>query len=248
MERCERIRACLGRLGLTCLALAVFAVAAPAAGASVQDTFNSHIEPTVLTGSSASGDLLELTPEFRGGCNSSVAGTMKTKTVSEITLHPTIFECVLRLGGLGGEEFPATVDTAGCNLKITGLTDEGGPLGPMGTTSIECSTGKAVIVTVPFCAITIPAQTIASGTGTSFLNVQNGLETSEWDIRTLYLYREMNYTASGMLCGFYGVSGGGKTADYEGVGTIKGWEDNGGPANEDQYTDGEQTGIWYSSD
>lgn len=232
----------LGCLGLICLAITSFAVAAPAAGASVQHTFNSHTAPTVLTGFSTE-NIFRITPGIKASCVVTLAGTMKTKTASEMTFHPTISGCVFQGSG---EKISATVDTVGCNLRITGLTDEVAPGESYATTSIECSAGNALKVTMPFCTASFLTQTATEGS--RYSNEKFNVETWEWDLRMIFLLRGLSYTSSGWLCGIYGIPASSKGAAFDGIGTIKGWEDEGGPTNEDEYIDGKQTGIWYTTD
>jgi hypothetical protein len=160
-----------------------------------------------------------------------------------MTFHPTFSGCVFKPGG---ERVAATVDTVGCNLRFTGLTDEVEPGEKFATSSIECSAGNALKVTLPFCTASFLTQTATEGSW--YANEKANLETSEWDLRLSFLLRGLSYTSSGLLCGAYGIPASSKAGAFDGFGTVKGWQDEGGPTNEDQYVDGKQTGIWYTTD
>lgn len=203
--------------------------------------FNSHVEPTVLTGE-AKDDIFEVVPKVKGSCFSRFSGTMKTKVVTEITIHPTYSNCVF---DSEAGEVAGSVDTLGCNFKITGLTVEDIKEETRGATTIECSGTNVVKITVPMCTVIIPPQTPARGS--DFTNVQLG-ETSEWDFKLSPILADIEFTSSGIFCPFYGIPKSGKEAEYLGLSTMKGYEDKGGPTNEDEYTEGKQVGIWVTTE
>ena len=94
------------------------------------------------------------------------------------------------------------------------------------------------------CTVTIPPQTPARGT--TFTDFQAPLATSEWDFNVFPILADVEFTSSGIFCPAYGIPKSGKEAEYLALSTMKGYEDKGGPTNEDEYTEGKQVGIWVT--
>jgi hypothetical protein len=178
-----------------CLAgLAVVAVSASmASAASAAPKFTSSQAKSLPRGEqftklvfSTAGGLWECTSfVFEGSLTGAAGGGLGFESPL-LTLHPTTTGCITF--GLS-----STFETTGCNFVFAAA----------GTASIECETGKQMVLKIPgaACSMTFGAQGPLSGV--SFKSEGSG--ASEGVLMTLNVSK-ISYTSTGGFCGASGAN------------------------------------------
>jgi hypothetical protein len=231
----------LKALGLSLVA--VFAMSAMAAQAASAHQFFSEGTPTVLTASQIGEHVFKAGGEVK--CTTATfAGTQTGTETDTITIHPTY--------GKGGGKcsiagiITVTVTTTGCNYIFGSDTATSPDLtGEHAAVSVECESGKAITIAGSGCTIKVGGNTVNQGLrGVTYKNEGTGANRS---VEVTATARTIHYEASGLLCGLAGVQTGTHTdGTYDGVATVKGFVDNGGPSGteKDEFTEGAQRGVW----
>jgi hypothetical protein len=231
----------LRALGLTLAA--AFTFSATVAQAASAHQFFAEGTPTVLTGGQIGENVFKFGGEFK--CTTTTfAGTQTGLETDTITIHPTY--------GKGGGKcsiagiITATVTTTGCNY-VFGSDTATSPdfTGEHAAVSVECESGKAITIAGSGCAIKVGGNTVNQGLG-GVIYKSEGTGANRSVELTMAL-RTIHYEASGLLCGLAGVQTGTHAdAAFDGVMTVKGFVDNGGPSGteKDEFTEGAQRGIW----
>jgi hypothetical protein len=238
-------------LGVALIALcalgALTAVSASAAG----ELFRAEKETAIITGTNVGNHVfstpggLKVTCEegtFRGTSKADVAGGTTTKTM---TLHPTYNKCSDNIFGAA-----SPVDTTGCNYVFTSETKATANGEKHIPASIECTEGYKIAVTAAGCTLTFGAQNTLDGVALK----NEGAGTTR-DILATATVAGVTYSKDEK--GFCGLISG-TVGTYNGVVTLKGFEDKGvsGPIDEVTgaapgtdattiYTEGAQIGIFW---
>ena len=220
----------LKALGLALLAVFALSAVAASAASAATDVFTSSVEKTDITGHSTNKS------KFTAGgtpvkCETATySGTTKSKEVSEVTVHPVYEGCI------AAETFPATVDTHGCDYRLTGDTVEG-----HASAHIECTSGAIKITVFETAAhenllmtISVPPQTVRGiaydtkedEAGHKYLTVTSTVEG------------EIESTCEGEFCFLVGGEGELEPASYDDDVTTTGWKDEG------TFTRDETTHTW----
>jgi hypothetical protein len=213
----------LKALGLCLFAACSFAAVAASSASAVTDTFTCSVEPCVVTGEQTGAVHtfgIKNNP-FTVECeHATFVGTSKTKATTEITVHPTYTEC------------NNTVDVAaGCNLILTGVTDEhlntaGTKTETHATVKVECGANEFIKVTGPGCTIKMTGA--AGGVNQNLLGVtyDNGTDASgHKDVTVTVTVDSIHFTSEGSLCAFGGIPSTGTNAFLTQTVTARGYGD-----------------------
>jgi len=194
-------------------------------------SFHSEVEPTIITGSNSGEGGFQIAPAdhtYVATCsNSEKKGTMPTKTVTSLTLHPTLAGCESSLGA-------SPIDTSGCSIIIDANTNATGHL-PM---TWECNGTNKVKITSPGCTLSFEAQAMTRGAKAT--NIGAGSTRAI----TLDMTATGTFSKSGFAC--FVISG--TTATFSGNMILRGYKDSGifGEISEGAtYSEGSQVGIWW---
>jgi hypothetical protein len=254
----------LRALGLALIAVFAFgAVMASAVSAEVTDHFTSEVEKTVLTGEQVGTSEdnfygIKKVSSLALTCKKvTFAGTVTGKSVTEITLVPTYFECTSNLGA-------ATVTNDRCAFILTGTTDKfintsGVEEGKDATVHLECDHNEvggklgSIRIQTGGCEFTL-ASTQPKGTtvnqnlkGVKYTNEGSGTTR---DIKVDVTVDNIHYTTNdAFACTLAGIPTTGTDTFLTGTVTIKGYEDNLGsptPWQDKFELDTEQVGISVS--
>lgn len=225
-------------LTLTALAaIASGAIAVQAASAAVEHSFTSEVEKTRLTGTSVGENIFSLTASpIKWGCESTTfSGTVTGTKVDQISIHPEFSGCQWN----GAE---ATTITEGCNYVLDSDTTTSShfPSQEHAAVSVQCEAGKYIGVNISGCTLKISNGSGENQSlhGTTYQTSGSGAGA---DIKINWTLRTMHYTATGAYCALLGISTGTySVGDFDGVTTLKGYEDKGGE-------EGAQVGIGLST-
>lgn len=245
------------KLGLVLIAVfALGAVAAQAASAATEHTFNSEIGNTVLTADNSGLGEHVLSVTTKGGTKLSVScttvlfsGNQVTKTADEINLHPTFGKKNAKgeAGSCKLAGITVTVTTTGCNFTFDSDTS-GTP--ENATTSIVCEAGKVITSTAAGCTISIGSQGPLHGV--SYTGEGSGASRT---IKVAASVKGIAWSAKGALCGLIGLGNGetGTNGEYTGTALTKGFEFIEGPfipeggTDKDAYKEGPQAGVFLTT-
>ena len=224
----------LKALGLALLAVFALSAVAASAASAANDVFTSSVEKTDLTGESAAPAF-----EIPGGaaieCSTGTyRGTIASNKVSEVTVHP-----VYEGNCLTAKTFPTTVDTAGCDYKLTGNTDANGHA----SAHIECTSGsikvtvfETVAHTKLLMTISVPPQEVRGiHYDTTTVGGKEALRV------TATVEEEVESTCTGEFCFLVGGEGELPAANYTDNVLTTGWEDTG------EFTRNSVTHVWSGS-
>jgi hypothetical protein len=215
----------LKALGLALVAVLALGAMAAASASAAGEKFHAEVEPSVVTSSNeGEGNHVFKAGEAEVVCTGATfAGTSAAKTTTTQTVHPTYSGCTF----LGGA---ATVDTAGCNYVLSS------EVGASGTApvSISCTGTNKIKVTGPGCTLSFGSQ-LTEG-GATYANLATTPKTT-----TVTSNTKATFAKSGLLCG--AVTG--TVGTYTGKVITKTYVDNGGPTNEDEYSEGAQVDGWW---
>jgi hypothetical protein len=245
-------------------ALGVALVAVCAIGAATASTalaageFVEETEKAVVTGEGITIFSIKSKPTFKITCHVTFSGTEKSKAPT-LTLHPTFDKCE------GNNT--TKVDTTGCNYVYHAITTkhpetEGIEEITDAPFELECLNGGSMITT-GMCNVTIPNNEGAAYHG-SVYDLEGAGATRK--IKVTMRVDKVHYeTPDSLGCTLAGLPRKGEdgtitTPAGEGI-VLKGYldlckEEGGkdvecpfapaGGGDKDQYTDGEETGIWWA--
>jgi hypothetical protein len=228
---------------------AVFAMSAVmASAASATDTFTPEGGGNaVVTGEAEAGTFnkFEITGAgFKIECAKAIFNGTLSNGASSVTIYPTYYKTTpgSRCDATVGE---GVVKMNGCTYDLTGNTT-GSDGGTDATIWISCPAGKVIEIDfVLGCTVKIPSQTPTSGgvTYTNGVNVKKDVTVKE-------TITGITYT-SNASCSIFGIQPHGNDMDLTGAITFKGFVDNCTvgecPRNVDEFTEGSQIGIEYST-
>jgi hypothetical protein len=126
---------------------AVFAFSAVSVASASAAEFHSKAAPTTITGVQKASHVFTTNAGKVTCTTAKFTGTQSVVTSATVTLTPTYENCTA-FGFVG-----ITIDTNGCKYNFNAN----------GSTKVECPTGKAIEVTVPFCTTSVGSQTLSSG-------------------------------------------------------------------------------------
>lgn len=222
------------RYAIAAAVVAVLGLVGVSSATAANEMFHSEKEPTVITANNT-GEGTHVFEIEDGGpkvtCNvATFAGTMAKNVAATLTVHPTYSDCKTNLGE------NASIKTAGCNYVIHAEELLNGMGELHGDTELECAGTNELQVITPSCTIFFGTQKTADGSAYA-----NGGEAA-----TRYITFKMTDTLTfikkiGVAC--FALKG--DALIYHGSFIGKGYEDKGGPKNEDEYTEGGQVGIWW---
>ena len=209
--------------------VAVFAFSAIAATGASAATFNSEVEPTILTGSNAGeGNHVFKASGAEVVCTGAeFKGTAAKKAESTLRVHPTYTGCTFL-------SETATVDTSGCDYVFSATTNAGGHL----PVSIACTGSSVIKVTTSACTLSFGTQNTTGGVKSTNLGSGSSRDS------TVDATVTATFSKSGPLC--FLISG--TTGSYAGNTTVRGFVDNGVTGNIDEgatYKEGAQVGVWW---
>jgi hypothetical protein len=147
--------------------------------------------------------------------------TVLTSHTGKLNTTPHNTQCDSKLGGFG-----VTFDMNGCHDLLTGSTTAKDGSQTDATVSIQCPTGKEIVITTDFlCTIKIQAQTPTEG-GVSYQNLPEHAGGSA--IRITTTMTGLTYHSEGAFCG----TGEADNLDSTSTITVTGYEDKGGTLTE----------------
>lgn len=125
----------------------VFALSAVGVASASAAEFHSSVENNAVTGTQKASHVFTTNAGTVTCTTAKFTGTQGPLASPTTKLTPTYENCTA-FGFIG-----IKIDTNGCNYNFNAT----------GSTIVECPTGKAIEVTVPFCTTSVGPQTLPSG-------------------------------------------------------------------------------------